>query len=154
MSLVHETLYQSNNLNSIDFEDYIKRMVMGLISSYNAQRIDVKFNIENIMLNIETVIPCGLIINELVTNAIKHAFPNDEGLITIKFTHGSDKLKLIVNDNGVGLPDRLLHGNCNTVGLQLIKTLIDQLDGEFGIDNSKGTTFTVIFEELKYAKRL
>ncbi|MGB9938144.1 MAG: PAS domain S-box protein [Methanobacterium sp.] len=154
ISLVHETLYLSDNLSSIDFEEYIIKMLMGLISNYNAQMIEVNYNIENIQLNIETAIPCGLIINELVTNSIKHAFPHNKGLITVEFTHESYNLKLIIRDNGIGIPDQLINGNSNTLGLRLVKTLADQLDAKLEINNSNGTTFIFIFKELHYKKRV
>ncbi len=153
ISLVHESLYLSDNLSSINFKEYIKGVVMGLISNYNSQ-INVNYNIEKIRLNIETAIPCGLIINEIVTNAIKHAFTNNEGLISIQFTRVSDKFKLIISDNGVGLPESLFNGKDNSLGLQLVKMLVDQLEAELNIDNSDGTTFKIVFEELNYKKRV
>lgn len=154
ISLVHESLYLSDNLTSINFEDYVKTMVTGIINSYNAHGIDVKYNIENIMFNIETAIPCGLIINELVTNSIKHAFPLNKGLIIIEIAHESDKIKLIISDNGIGLHESLFKGKDNSLGLQLVKMLADQLDAELKINNTEGTTFTLIFEELNYNERI
>ena len=154
MALVHESIYLSENLTSIDFKNYVQKLINGLKISYNTHNIDIKLKIENIEFNIETAIPCGLIINELVSNSIKHAFQDNKGLINVKLTHKSDKYKLIINDNGIGLPEHLYDGRSNSLGLKLVKTLVIQLDGEMKIDSSNGTTFTIIFEELKYKKRL
>lgn len=154
MSLVHESIYLSDNLSSIYFQNYIPRLVMNIIANYNADFITSKFDIEDIILNIETAIPCGLIVTELVTNSIKYAFSRDEGVINVKFTRKLDKLKLVVSDNGIGLPDYLLNEGSNSLGLLLVKMLVKQLEGELKIDNVSGTTFTVIFKELEYAERV
>ena len=154
MSLVHESIYLSDNLSSIYFQNYIPRLVMNIISHYNAEFINSKFDIEDIILNIETAIPCGLIVTELVTNSIKYAFSRDEGVINVKFTRKLDKLKLVVSDSGIGLPDYLLKEGSNSLGLLLVKMLVKQLEGELKIDNTNGTTFTIIFKELEYAERV
>ena len=154
MSLVHESIYLSDNLSSIPFQSYIQRLVMDIIIQYNAQWITPKFNIEDIIFNIETAIPCGLIITELVTNSIKYAFLKKEGVITVEFTREADKLKLTVSDNGMGLPEHLLHEKSNSLGLLLVKMLVNQLEGELKIDNANGTIFTIIFKELEYVERV
>ena len=154
MSLVHESIYLSNNLSSINFENYAQRLVMGIITNYNAQTITLKFDIGDITLNIETAIPCGLIITELVTNSLKYAFSKNEGLISISFTRELDKLKLIVSDDGIGLPEHLLHEESDSLGLSLVKMLINQLGGDLQINNTNGTVFTIIFKELEYTKRV
>lgn len=154
MSLVHESIYLSDNLSSIPFQSYIQRLVMDIIIHYNAQWITPKFNIEDINFNIETAIPCGLIITELVTNSIKYAFLKKEGEITVEFTREADKLKLTVSDNGIGLPEHLLHEKSNYLGLLLVEMLVNQLEGELKIDNANGTTFTIIFKELEYIERV
>ena len=154
MSLVHESIYLSDNLSSIPFQSYIQRLVMDIIIQYNAQWITPKFNIEDIIFNIETAIPCGLIITELVTNSIKYAFLKKEGVITVEFTREADKLKLTVSDNGRGLPEHLLHEKSNSLGFLLVKMLVNQLEGELKIDSTDGTTFTIIFKELEYVERV
>ena len=154
MSLVHESIYLSDNLSSIYFQNYIPRLVMNIIANYNADFITSEFDIEDIILNIETAIPCGLIVTELVTNSIKYAFSRDEGVINVKFTRKLDKLKLVVSDSGIGLPDYLLKEGSNSLGLLLVKMLVKQLEGELKIDNTNGTTFTIIFKELEYAERV
>jgi len=172
MSLVHESLYLSENLSNIDIENYIKKLVETLIITYDGQKINIKYNIENIKLNIETAIPCGLIINELVTNSIKHAFPADyicgpankkfsdfskmhypEFQINIEFTQKQDELILIISDNGVGLPEQILKGKNDHLGLKLVEMLVNQLSGTLKIDNDNGTTLNIIFKELEYNNR-
>jgi len=154
MALVHESIYLSDNLSSIPFQSYVQRLVMDIIIHYSAQWITPKFNIEDIIFNIETAIPCGLIVTELVTNSIKYAFLEDEGVISVEFTREMDKLKLTVSDNGRGLSEHLLHEKSNSLGLLLVEMLVNQLEGELKIDNRNGTTFTVIFKELEYTKRV
>ena len=127
---------------------------MDIIIHYNAQWITPKFNIEDIIFNIETAIPCGLIITELVTNSIKYAFLKNEGVITVEFTREADKLKLTVSDNGIGLPEHLLHEKSNSLGLLLVDMLVNQLEGELKVYNSNGTTFEIIFKELEYIERV
>ncbi|MGB9980016.1 sensor histidine kinase [Methanobacterium sp.] len=154
MSLVHESIYRSDNLSSINFQNYIQTLVIGIITSYNAQLITPKFNIEDIMLNIETAIPCGLIVTELVTNSIKYAFSKDGGVINVEFTRKLDKLRLVVSDNGIGLPEPLLNEKSDSLGISLVKMLVNQLEGELKIDSTNGTVFTIIFKELEYAERV
>ena len=154
MALVHESIYLSDNLSSIPFQSYVQRLVMDIIVHYDAQWITPKFNIEDIIFNIETAIPCGLIVTELVTNSLKYAFLKDEGVISVEFTREMDKLKLTVSDNGRGLPEHLLHEKSNSLGLLLVEMLVNQLEGELKIDNRNGTTFTIIFKELDYTERV
>ncbi|MGZ7070064.1 MAG: histidine kinase dimerization/phosphoacceptor domain -containing protein, partial [Methanobacterium sp.] len=162
MALVHENLYLSDVLASINFKEYIQKLVMDLIVTYKADFIELKLNIDDIYLNIETATPCGLIINELVTNSIKHAFskpihqqptsPEAESTITIGFTENKDEFKLTVQDNGMGLPES--YGNSKSLGLRLVRVLVEQLNGAMEINRENGTTFTIIFKELDYKKRV
>ncbi len=154
MSLVHESIYLSDNLSSINFKNYVQRLVMGIITAYNAQMINLEFNIRDMTLNIETAIPCGLIITELVTNSIKYAFLEKEGLISISFTKESENLQLVVSDNGIGLPEHLLHKEPDSLGISLVKMLVDQLNGNLRINNTNGTIFTITFKELEYTRRV
>ena len=154
MALVHESIYLSDNLSNIPFQSYIQRLVGDIITNYDAQVITPQFKMEDMVLNIETAIPCGLIVTELVTNSIKYAFSDGEGIISIEFTRKRDKLKLVVSDNGVGLPDYVLCGKSDSLGILLVKMLVDQLEGELEIDNANGTTFSIIFKELEYLERV
>ena len=98
------------------------------------------------MFNIDTAIPCGLIINELVSNALKHAFPNDRpGEINISFTHDQDVLILVISDNGLGFPEDVDFKKSKSLGLQLVNTLTHQLMGQITLDKTTGSTFTLQF---------
>jgi PAS domain S-box-containing protein len=148
MALVHEKLYQSENLANIDFNEYIKDLARNLRRSYGATRIAL--NVEcDVSLGIDTAIPCGLIINELVSNSLKHAFPgNREGEIRIVFHSLSGGIELIVCDNGVGLPDGMDFRNTESLGLHLVTILAEgQLGGEISLDKSKGTAFRITFQK-------
>jgi PAS domain S-box-containing protein len=109
-------------------------------------RIKVKLSIDNIFLDVETAIPCGLIINELISNALKHAFPNDRpGEINITFTHDQDVLILVISDNGFGFSEDVDFKKSKSLGLQLVNTLIHQLMGQITLDKSADSSFTLKF---------
>ncbi len=149
MALVHEKLYQTKDLSSINFEDYITSIVSDIISVYrlNANSITTEVHIENIALDLELAVPCGLIINELLTNAFKHAFPNNRsGVLKINFTKADDTYTLTIEDNGVGLPEGFDYKKANTLGLQIIDILSEQLGGTFQIKSNKGTEAVVTFK--------
>jgi PAS domain S-box-containing protein len=157
MAMIHEMLYQSENLTHINFTDYIQRLVSELISSYPIKdNITPIIETDDINLNIETAAPFGLIINELVSNSIKYAFPHDKtGKISINLKYYDDKYKLTISDNGVGFPENLDFRNIeSTLGLKLVNSLVKQLDGSIDLDTSQGTKFTIKFKELKYKKRI
>jgi two-component sensor histidine kinase len=157
MAMIHEMLYQSKNLTHINFTDYIQRLVSQLISSYPIKdNITPIIETDDINLNIETATPLGLIINEIVSNSIKYAFPHDKtGKISIKLKYYDDKYKLTISDNGVGFPENLDFRNIeSTLGLKLVNSLVKQLDGSIDLDTSQGTKFTIKFKELKYKKRI
>lgn len=151
MAMIHEKVFQSENLSSIDFGKYIPTLVSGILSSYGADS-KVKINIEDIHLNIDTAIPCGLIINELVTNSLKHAFTGDDGEILVEMDSDADDwFTLIVSDNGKGIPEDI---NMNkALGLRLVDTLIKQLDADMEIQRKGGTRFEIKFRELRYNDR-
>ncbi len=157
ISMVHEKLYQSKNLDKIDFGEYISNIVTNLFQTYdvNPDIIEYNSNLDNINLNIETSIPCGLIITELITNSIKHAFLNGrKGKIMVKLYFEDEKFILLINDNGIGFPEDLDIKNTETLGLQLVDLLVDQLDGTVELNRKKGTEFKIEFKELKYKERI
>ncbi|MDP2835788.1 MAG: PAS domain S-box protein [Methanobacteriaceae archaeon] len=157
MALVHEKLYQSPNLSKIDMIDYIQSLVSNLFYSFNFKKGQIIYNteIESIGFNIETALPCGLIINELVSNSFKHAFPNErKGKINISLNSKAGQYELIIKDNGIGLPNNLDVENIDSLGLQLVNSLIDQLDADIEIDKTHGTKFIINFSELNYKKRI
>ena len=147
MALVHENLYQSKNLASIDFRKYIETLASGLLQSYggNANKITLNIMIDDISVGIDTAIPCGLIINELVANSLKHAFPHGrKGEIKIELHSVGDTFELIVSDNGKGIPENIDFENTESLGLMLVTILAeDQLDGEITLEREGGTTFHV-----------
>ncbi|MCI0695685.1 PAS domain S-box protein [candidate division KSB1 bacterium] len=148
MALIHEKLYQSKDLARIDFADYIRHLTAYLLRSYSVHShgVNLKVDVDKILLDIDTAIPCGLIINELVSNSLKHAFPQGTaGEIRIGLHENPDgKMILIVGDNGAGLPTEIDFRNTESLGLQLVSTLTDQLDGTLELDRSQGTTFKIL----------
>lgn len=147
MAMVHEELYRSHDLSKIDFTDYIQRLISGLFSSYGVDHlIKPEINVENVFLDIDIAVPCGLIINELVSNSLKHAFmQGQKGKISIKFHPDGEKYMLIVADDGIGFPEDIDFKNTKTLGLQLVNTLVNQLSGSINIDRDKGTSFKIVF---------
>jgi len=149
IGLVHEKLYQSENFARIDFKRYIYDLSSYLFSSYriNINIVLLNINVGDMYLNINKAIPCGLIINELLTNALKHAFPpGSKGEISIKFYRENDKkLVLEIRDNGKGLPEGLNIEKLSSLGLKLVKNLVKQIDGELYLSGEKGTAFKITF---------
>jgi len=158
MALVHEKLYQSKDLSRIDFSNYIENLIMFLFHSYQVRsdQIRIKTEVQDILLDINSAIPCGLIINELVMNALKHAFPGGrKGEITVSLQPSGDgKFILSVSDNGVGFPAELDFHKTETLGMQLVNMLVDQLDGTISLEGEPGTRFKVVFREPKYKSRI
>lgn len=155
MAKVHERLYQSTDLSSVKFPEYGISLLNDLFSSYRAPPgIRLKVDIDDISFNMETAIPCGLIINELVSNALRYAFPNDEGNIFVSLRHYNDnKYLLTISDTGIGIPDDIYFKNTQSLGFRLVNNLTKQLEGKIELDRKDGTTFNIIFEELKYETR-
>jgi PAS domain S-box-containing protein len=153
MALIHERLYQSTDLKHINFGEYIETLANSLFNTYvmDESLIKLDLNVENIMLDINTAIPLGLIVNELITNSMKHAFPDGhQGEIKINFTRKDDKLFLEVFDNGVGLPEDLDIRNTISLGLQIVNSLTSQIDGDLILYTENGTSFRIIFKEEKF----
>lgn len=156
MALIHEKLYKSTDLASIDFKEYITGLVDSLTRSYYdvRGRVGVTMDVEDVFLGVDHAIPCGLIVNELVSNALKHAFPGErKGEITISLHKHDDTVDLAVSDNGVGIPEDIDFQSTQSLGLRLVIILAeDQLNGEVTLDRTEGTevrfTFRVAQEEL------
>jgi PAS domain S-box-containing protein len=158
MALVHEKLYQSKNLSRIEFGSYVKRLVESLIASHHDGdgSLSLETNLEEVFLDIQTAIPCGLIVNELVMNALKHAFPGGRpGRIRLGLRLAEDgRTELTVGDDGVGLPpgwDIVAAGN---MGMQIVTMLTEQIDGRLEIGLEGGTEFRLAFKEPRYRPRL
>ncbi len=153
MGAIHERLYRSDDQSHIVFSDYMNDIVDSMYSSYglNPQLVVLKKEIGEITLGIDAAIPCALIVNEMLTNAMKYAFPGGmEGEIKVSLTiSDKDEIELIVSDNGVGMPDGLDYRSTETLGLSLINGLVMQLQGELELNTDKGTTFKVTFRRRK-----
>lgn len=157
MAMIHEKLYQSTELARIDFKDYICQLTIYLRQSYVYMNssITIETEVDNIHLNIDTAVPCGLIINELVTNSIKHGFPNGmPGLIRVNLSESNGEYTLSVKDNGVGFPETIDFRNTDTLGLQLITNLVLQLDGTIDVILDHGTEFKINFQPMEYIQRI
>ncbi len=152
MALIHERLYQSIDLKSIEIDEYISSLASDLFNAYNIdpKKVELEIDIQKIMIDINDTIPLCLIINELITNSLKYAFPGDnKGKIKIKFYKEEDYY-LIVSDNGIGFPEDFNFTNHESLGVMLINNLTDQLGGKLEIDGSNGTTFCIKFPEKEY----
>jgi two-component sensor histidine kinase len=148
MALIHEQLYESHDLARIDFGAYVRNLATFLFRSYAADLGQVTLEIEadEVSLGIHQAVPCGLILNELMSNALKHAFPAGQaGRIRVALGANEDKVTLMLSDSGVGLPTNMDYRTTNSLGLQLVSTLVDQLDGEIALENRNGTSFQLIF---------
>jgi PAS domain S-box-containing protein len=158
MALIHEQLYKSINLDKINFGNYISSLVENLFTSYNNNNlIQLELNIQDIDLNIETANPCGLIVNELISNALKHAFPDGRsGIITIDlYINEKGQINLIVTDNGIGLPKGINYNSYDSLGIELIVTLTKQIKGNIIVESypNQGSKFILTFLEVKYRQR-
>lgn len=157
MAMIHENLYRSNILTGIEFNGYVDHIIKNIFHTHNISFDKFKVNIiaQDIILNIDTAIPTGLIINELVTNSIKHAFPGREtGEITIQLEQEQDEYYLKVADNGIGISSNLDVNHTSTLGLLLVNSLISQLDGNLQVATDGGTAFHINFKKLEYLDRI
>jgi PAS domain S-box-containing protein len=157
MALVHEKLYRSDDLAKVDFCEYIQSLGRHLFMSYsiNSTVVDLEVNVNDVFLDINTSIPCGLIVNELISNSLKHAFSGrKQGKIRVVLkSENNGKYLLAVSDNGVGLPKGLDVTQTESLGLQLVTMLVEQLQGTLHIKNDKGTSFEIVFGKLNYRAR-
>lgn len=149
MALVHQTLYQSPDLSRIDAEPYIKSLSTQLFQAYRVYPVDMqpKITVTDVTLELDVAISCGLILNELISNALKYAFPNlREGTITIDLHRASEESCILsVRDTGIGLPVDLDIENPTTFGLRIVRLLVKQLHGAIALDRRDGTEVTVTF---------
>lgn len=148
MAILHEILYESSSLAEIDFADYLRRLVEHLVRSYGAAaRIRTEVRLEALHCHRDIALPCGLIVNELLSNAFKYAFPGSKnGEIRVVLRRGSaGKVQLMVRDNGVGLPPELDWKTSPTLGLRLVRTLARQIEAEVRTSGRAGTLFSITF---------
>jgi PAS domain S-box-containing protein len=149
MSLIHENLYQSDNLLEIDFEDYINMLANSLHRFYSVPGVIVSLDIQvdNVALDIETAVPCGLIINELISNSLKHAFKGREGKgqIYVHFRSVGCQYVLTIGDNGGGLPKDFSLDSTSSMGMEIVTILTQQIDGKLNFENNEGAHFEIAF---------
>ncbi|ALK06779.1 MAG: hypothetical protein AAY43_12700 [Methanosarcina sp. 795] len=174
MAIIHEELYRSKNSETLDFSEYLQKLTSDLLHSYTVRKGDIRMelDIEEVFFGMDTAVPLGIIINELVSNSLKHAFPQGrKGEIRIKLCRveengenknisnstnnigakssvdKSSQYSLVVSDNGLGFPENLDFRNTGSLGLQLVNILVEQLEGTIELQNGAGTTFKILFKE-------
>ena len=157
LGYVYEHLYRAKDVGRIDFSEYTTRITQSLLREYSsfAKRVCVKYEVPAINLNPDTSIPLGLILNELVSNALRHAFPDErEGSIWIMLSANDDaSYTLIIGDDGIGLPSGLDFDQTDSLGLLLVSSLVSQLDGTIALKRDQGTEFKISFQALQYKER-
>lgn len=155
MGLVHEQMYQVDSFAALNLEEYIRELAQSIKSTFDNESKDITMEFQfwcehSLELNLDQAIPCGQLLNELLTNAFKHAFQDqDEGTITISLSEPNNSIKLQVSDNGCGIPDNILDMQTNSLGLTLVQNLVSQLQGSLDIENQDGTTFTITFPKAE-----
>jgi len=154
MALVHEKLYRSKDFSKIDFADYLQSLSDHLFQFFNVEagRIRLETDLENIHLDVNSAVPCGLLFSELISNALKHAFPaGRKGVLKLGLRRKTDgAVEIQVADDGVGFPDSVDFRHSVSFGLQIIILLVEQLEGTIELNREKGTAFTIVFRELEY----
>jgi two-component sensor histidine kinase len=149
MSLIHNKLYRSKNMSSVNFKSYMLSLANELFKSYGVTNdgVSLKTDLKNISLGIDLAIPCGLIINELISNALKYAFPHERKGEIILTLHEieSGKYQLIVSDNGVGLPNDFDLKRQDSLGISIVLTLVKQINGKIEFRSNQGTSVALQF---------
>ncbi len=148
MAYIHETLYQNKDFSNVNFSAYVANLSKNLFYSYNISQQEVKLvlDIEPVQLSLDNAIPCGLIINELLANALKYAFPNNRrGILTVRVMKENEFINIEIEDNGVGFPDGLDFRCTETLGLQLVMTLAEQINAEIRLISKEGCKFAIKF---------
>ncbi|MEH1827062.1 MAG: PAS domain S-box protein [Nostoc sp.] len=152
ISLIHKNLYTSANIGQIDVADYIHNLAASLLISYQIwpNKIALETDIDPLSLNVDQAIACGLVINELISNALKHAFPDQQvGTISIALRNAGNNIEMTIRDNGIGLPDNLDWRNTDSLGLSLVHDLVtEQLEGDITLERNHGTVFKIKFTQL------
>jgi len=150
MSFIHESLYKTDDFSKINFSEYISTLSKSLVDTYviYPNTVELDLSLEAVFLNLDLSIPCGLIINELISNAFKYGFIDyKKGKIKINLSENNGLINLIVQDNGLGLPSNINYKKTESLGLQLVITLAEQIDAEVLLDNTKGAKYTIIFKK-------
>jgi PAS domain S-box-containing protein len=149
MALIHETLYQSRSLERINMADYVRTLATHLVRSYLSpdSQVSLTINAAEVFLDVDAAIPCGLLLNELIANCLKHAFPDGrKGEVYVALSSDqAGRVSLVVRDDGVGFPAGVDFRSCGTLGLQLVTSLVEQLQGTITMERHSGCTFTITF---------
>lgn len=153
MSLIHESLYQHKDFSALDLAAYIDGLARNLMMSYSLSgKVDLRLDLAPTSLVLDQAIPCGLILNELISNALKHAYPDQaSGVVAIALQCVGDRVELMVADNGRGLPDGFDPYRQGNLGLELVRTLVEQLDGRLEVRSGQGVTYLLTFERIKHS---
>jgi PAS domain S-box-containing protein len=151
MALIHEQLYRASDLSRIDFGEYAESLTSNLLRSYTAGgTVKLNIDVRDILISIDLAIPCGLIINELVSNSLKYAFPGGRtGTVIVAMCREGCDYVLSVSDDGAGMPRHIDYRNAGTFGLQLVDTLVGQLEGSISLARDDGTAYTIRFVDRK-----
>ncbi|MPN00220.1 putative sensor histidine kinase pdtaS [bioreactor metagenome] len=159
MALIHEELYKGGGFDALNFSSYIEKLAENLFETYRLGNADLSLNMdleENIFFDMDIAVPLGIIVNELVSNSLKHAFAEKEGEIRIKLCRKEKSNKtqeslfsLKVSDNGKGIPENVELENAESLGLKLVSILIDQLDGNMELKREQGTEFRISFKVME-----
>ena len=153
MALVHEKLYQAKNLTRINFGDYVRTLGELLFKSFAVTSDAVVLDVagQDVFLDIDTAVPCGLIVNEVLSNALKHAFPGGHGAIFVRLELAAGRCVMTIRDDGVGLPPQFDLGSIDTLGLQLVRGLVQQIEGSLELRSVIGTEFRIEFPSERLA---
>jgi two-component sensor histidine kinase len=154
MSLIHESLYQSDNLLEINFEDYIRTLATGLCRFYSISGVEVQLEVlvDQVALELDTAVPCGLIINELISNALKHGFKAGQAraaVIDVQFVKDRDWYRLKISDNGCGLPQDFDPKQSGSMGMEIVDILTQQLEGRLSFQSMDGAQFIIEFPAVE-----
>jgi PAS domain S-box-containing protein len=148
IALIHEKLYQTKDYAGVPFSDYVRTLAADVFHAAGAAygRVELEIDVESVTLAVDKAIPCGLILSELLSNTLKHAFPNErEGKVQVSLHRMSADLELVVADDGIGIPADFCVEDSQTLGMQLVTTLVEQLDGRLEIERHAGTAFKIQF---------
>lgn len=148
MALIHEKLYQSDTLSEINFKEYIEHLIEHISQSFGLKEKEIQIRItgEDLAMDIDRLVPCGLIINELITNSVKHAFEEtQQGLITVESKKNGDQCTILIRDNGIGLPENFNLNQSRSLGMRLASGLCKQLKSDLKFESVNGTTFSFTF---------
>lgn len=148
MALIHEKLYANKDFANIPFDSYLRDLVNNIVQTYELKKgpVEINFDLQELFLNLDAAIPCGLIVNELVVNALKYAFNSSKGgILSVQLKEHNTQVEISVKDNGPGMDENKWTDSPETLGLQLVQTLCEQLEGEISMKNDNGASFSFKF---------